>query len=225
MGEMDLIPGDYRQNRNRRGLLRNFIMVCVLVLCCIGLARMLLTYLIWRENVQVVRLEQQENISEQNKAKSDAYRQQKQVTEQQLTALNELRGRDRVALFLQAIDAAYGNGIWFDSVHFMRQNKTGTLENVPGAANTGIIVVPNGADAAPQIDISQSVEILGHAANHSLLAEFMRTLGAQSSVADLRLIDTSLRNYTTTQVVDFNLALQMDKSVHMQIVEKATVQP
>jgi len=210
MGDIDLIPGDYRKNLNRHHRLRNFIMVCVFLISSIGFARTLLTYLIWRENVQVVRLEQQESIFEQNKAKTESYKQQKKVTEQQLAALNELRGRDRVALFLAAVDAAYSEGVWFDSVHFMRQSGTTTLD-VPGAANTGIIVVPNGAENPQQVEISQSVEILGHAINHSMLAEFMRTLGAQPSVADLRLIDTGMRNYTTMQVVDFNLALQMDK--------------
>lgn len=207
MGEMDLIPGDYRQNLIRKHRTRHFVVACVLLLVGIGLARGLLTYLIWRENVQVVRLEQQDNILQQQEARTASYRQQKQVTEQQLAALDELRGRDRVANFLKAIDHAYSDGIWFDSVHFMRQSKSGALDNLPGATNANITVVPE--DTRQDSDLT--VDILGHAINHSLLAEFMRELGAQPGIADLRLIDTGLRSYTTTQVVDFNLALQMGK--------------
>ncbi len=208
MGEMDLIPGEYRQNLHRKHQLRHFILACMLLMACMGLAKGMLSYLIWRENVQIVRLEQQENILQQNQAKTESYRQQKQITEQQLAALDELRGRDRVAFFLKAIDNAYSEGIWFDSVHFMRQSKTGTLEGVPGVGNANITVVPENTG----VDFDQHVEILGHAINHSRLAEFMRTLGAQPGIADLRLIDTGLRNYTMVQVVDFNLALQMNPS-------------
>jgi hypothetical protein len=217
MSEMDLIPVDYRQNRTRRHLLRRTMLACVLVVVCIGLVRAALTYLIWRENVQVVSLEQQEQVAEQNQARTTSFRQQKQVTEQQLAALNELRGSDQVANFLQAIDAAHREGIWFDSVHFMRRSETGTLANVPGAAKTGIIVVPGSPDVTPSFDVTQSVEIAGHALNHSLLAEFMRDLGAQKTVGDLRLIDTGLRNYTAVQVVDFSLALGMNKQNGMNV--------
>ncbi len=208
---MDLIPGDYRQNRGLHSLVNKFILSCVLAMCLVGLTRMLLTYLIWRENVQVVRLEQQEQISEQNKSKSETFRRQMEVTQLQLTALNELRGRDRVAVYLTAIDESFSEGIWFDDVHFMRSVETGTLDNIPGASKTGILVVPKTIDTTGSPDGNKGVQISGHAVNHSLLAEFMRKLGAHKNVADVRLIDTSTRSYTTTQVVDFKLALQMKK--------------
>ena len=193
MGSMNLIPDDYRHEVGLRRMVRNFIVVCVLVLCSVGLAKALFTYLIWRENVQVVRLEQQEQVSQLNKSKTEEYRQQKQVTEQQLAALQELRGGERVTLFLHAIDHAYNEAVWFDSLRFMRRNATGTLDNVPGAANTGIIVVPTNAETPQTLEVNHGAEIIGHAMNHTVLAEFMRQLGAEPSVADLRLIDTGTR--------------------------------
>lgn len=210
MSEMDLIPGDYRKGRSGRSLLRRFIVACVVVLCCIGFSRMLLGYLLWRENVQVARLEQQEQVVQQNKAKTESLRQQKQVTEQQLAALNKLRGRDRVARFLRSIDNAYVEGVWLDSLQFMRRNGTGTLQ-APGAANSGIIVVPKGAETAQSLQMNLGAEIIGHAMNHTKLAEFMRNLGRQPTVADLRLIGTGTRSYTNVQVVDFKLSLQLDE--------------
>jgi hypothetical protein len=221
MGDMDLIPDDYRQRLDLRRVLRNFIAACVIVVSCIGVGKALLTYLIWRENVQVVRLEQQEQVLQNNKSKAEEYRQQKQVTEQQIAALNELRGRDRVSLFLRAIDSAYAEGVWFDSLRFMRRSSTGTLDNVPAAANAGIIVVPEGAETPQSLEINHGAEIIGHAVSHSMLAEFMRNLGAEPSVADLRLIDTGTRYYTTVQVVDFNLALQISQKTN----EKGQGQP
>src|SRR5450759_2690976 len=160
MSEMDMIPGDYRQGLSGRRLLRRFIVACVVVLCCIGLARMLLGYLIWRENVQVVHLEQQEQVIEQNKARTEEFRQQKQVTEQQLAALNKLRGRDRVALFLRSIDNVYIEGVWLDSLHFMRRNGTGKLQS-PVAFNSCIFVVPNCSDTAQSLQIFHCAYMFG----------------------------------------------------------------
>ena len=211
MDEMDLIPNEYRANLARRQLLHKFLFACLLVVFCVALGRALLSYLIWRENVQVVQLEQLENASEQNKAKAAAYTLQKQVTEKQLAALNALRGRDRVALFLQAVDLSLGDGVWFDSVHFMRKTGTGTLQDARGGPAAGIIVVPSNAEKAHTLDISQGVDIVGHAANHTVLAEFMRKLGAQPNVVDLQLLNTNLRTYKTMQVVDFSLNLLLDK--------------
>jgi len=225
MGSMDLIPEDYRQNLGMRRMVRNFISACVLVALSIGLAKVLITYLTWRENVQVVRLEQQEQLSQQTKSKTEEYRQQKQVTEQQLAALHELRGNDRVTMFLHAIDNAYSEGVWFDNLRFMRLSSTGTLDNVPGAANAGIIVVPNDATTPQSLEIEHSAEIIGHAMSHSVLAEFMRKLGAEPNVADLRLIDTGTRSYTTMQVIDFNLNLQMSEGLNNKADTKPQVTP
>ena len=210
MGEIDLIPSDYRQNIIHQYYWKKFILLCLLVLVSVALIKGLLSYLIWKENLQVTHLEQQQSIIEENNAKTESYKQQKQITEQQLVMLNELYGRDRVALFLKAVDVAYREGVWFDSVHFMREKKTAT---VAVAANSNVIVVGNSAESAHKVNVSQSVEILGHAISHSLLADFMRTLGAQPSITDLQLIDTGTKAYPTMQVIDFNLALQMDKQI------------
>jgi cell division protein FtsB len=216
MADMDLIPDDYRQRLDLKRVLRNFIVASVAVAICIALGKALLTYLIWRENVQVVRLEQQEQVLQNNKGKAEQYRQQKQITEQQIAALNELRGHDRVDAFLRAMDSAYAEGVWFDSLRFMRRSGTGSLDNVRTAVNAGIIVVPEGAEDQQSLDINHGVEIIGHSLSHSILAEFMRNLGAEESVADLRLIDTGTRNYTTTQVVDFKLNLKISEKAKEQ---------
>ena len=225
MGSMNLIPEDYRQNLVMHRMVRNFIAACVIVVLAIGLAKALITYLTWHEKMQVVRLEQQEQLSQQTKSQTEVYRQQKQVTEQQLAALHELRDSDRVATFLYAIDNAFSDGVWFDHLRFMRLSSTGTLDKVPGAANAGIIVVPIDAATPQSLEVNHSAEIIGHAMNHSVLAEFMRKLGAEPNVADLRLINTGTRSYTTMQVIDFNINLQMNEAINNKADTKPQVAP
>lgn len=211
MHEMDLIPGDYRQDLKLQRSVRLFLLACLAVLCLTGLTKALLTYLTWHESQQTVQLKRQQQIWTQNQIRSETLRQQKGIAQQQLNALEALRGGDRVPVFLQAVDQAFSEGIWFDSVHFMRGHGTATPANLPGSAHVGVLVLPNGAEDKTAFEINQNIEVVGHALNHSLLAEFMNKLGAQPGVADLRLIDTSTRNYTTMQVVDFKLTLQMKK--------------
>lgn len=184
----------------------------VAILICLGLAKAVLAYLIWHENTRVVQLQQQEQISEQSEAKATAYRAQIQTAEQQLAALNALRGQNRIKILLNAIEAAYSEQIWLDEIRFLPRNTgaTSTLNDLPGSAHANLIVVPEGAENASANQ--QGVEIIGHAVNHSLLAEFMRQLGQQPGVANMRLMDTGLRTYTTMQVVDFKLSLHIDQN-------------
>lgn len=210
MAEIDLIPGDFRQHRSLHRQVRYFLAACVAVLCLVAAARLALAYLSWRETAQVVQLEQQNQTLQQNKVKAESFRQKKQVTEQQLAALDQLRGHDRVAIFLRAFDQAYREGVWLDSVRFMRRAAIGKLTNVPGATQANMVVVPVGAEANAQFDVSQGAELVGHALNHTLLADFMQRLRAQSGVINLQLVSTATRQYTTAQVVDFSLNLLID---------------
>lgn len=210
MDEIDLIPGGFRQRRGLHRRVRYFLGACVAVLCLVAAARLTLAYLSWRETARVVQLEQQNQTQQQNKVKTEALRQKKQVTEQQLAALDQLRGRDRVAIFMRAIDQAYRDGVWLDSVHFMRRAGTGKLTYLPGATQANIVVVPAGAEANAQFDVSQGAELVGHALNHTVLADFMQRLSAQRGVTDLQLVSTGTSQSSTTQVVDFSLNLQID---------------
>lgn len=206
MANMNLIPDDYRQEVHLRRMVRNFIVICVLILCCVGIARASLSYLIWRESALVVQLEQQEQVSQQNITATEQYRQKKLVTEQQLDALSKLRGGDLMTVFLVAIDNAHKEGIWFDSLRFIRRDNT---NNHASPANA----VQPATDLSQSLELDYGAEIIGHALNHSVLADFMRQLGAQQCFADLRLIDTATRNYTTNQVIDFNIDLQINKNM------------
>lgn len=205
MGNINLIPDDYRQDIGLRKLLRNFMLACILTIAGVFSVKALLSYFIWRENVEVVKLEQLEQASEQTKTKTEEFRQKKQVTEQQLAALNTLRGGDQVLVLLQSVDNAYIEGVWFDRLHFMRQS---TAEALPKNDNSGTVVLLD-SQKTQGLEVNNGVEIVGHALSHSMLAEFMKKLGSATNVADLRLIDTGTRSYTTVEVVDFNLALQI----------------
>jgi Fimbrial assembly protein (PilN) len=206
MGDMDLVPSEFRKERMVRRSLGRFIWAIVLLLGLVAAARATLGYLIWREQAQVVRLEQRQLAYSQTQTRADSLRQQRMVTQQQLSTLEQLQGADRVEQFLRSIDDAYSEHIWLDGVHFQRRENTGAPADVaatPAAGN------PGSEPGAIGVTVFHDAEIIGHASSHSELATFMQRLGAQPAVADLRLINTATRSYTNVQVIDFKLALQM----------------
>jgi hypothetical protein len=207
MSDMNLIPDEFRKGLLLRRHLTLFIVALVMLLTIVAAGRATLGYLVWRERTQVVSLEQRQQALVTNQGKADLLRQQRQVTEQQLAALEQLRGRDRVAQFLRSIDDAYGEHIWLDGVHFQRRENPGAALNSVGS-NT-VTIVPETQPVASGLEVLQGADIIGHATSHSELATFMQRLGAQPPVADLRLINTATRSYTNVLVIDFKLALQM----------------
>ena len=223
MADVDLIPADYSKAQLVRRRVRQLLIACVSVVVVVGVARLALNLVMSSEKLNIARLEKEGQLSARSKAEADNYRQQKLLAENQLAELDELRGRDRLKLLLQAIDAAYNDSVWLDELRFFRRDPvpsvpTGNMSSLPGGARSGIIVVPrqnvpvSGA-APPSAGIEQRVEIVGHATNHTRLAEFMRSLSNQPGIADVRLLNTGLGSYGNSPVIDLTLMLLVDDKV------------
>ena len=220
MTDVDLIPADYSKAQFMRRRVRQLLLACVSVVVVVGVARLALNLATSFEKGNIARLEKEGQLSARSKAEADNFRQQKLLAEKQLAELDELRGRDRLRLLLQAIDAAYSNSIWLDELRFFRRDPvpTGNMSSLPGGERSGIIVVPrqnvpvSGAPPPPA-GIEQRVEIVGHATNHTRLAEFMRSLSSQPGIADVRLLDTGLGSYGNSPVINLTLTLLVDDKV------------
>ena len=223
VADVDLIPAGYAKAHLVRRRVRQLLIACVSVFVVVGVARLALNLAMSSERTAIARLEKEGQISKLSRAEADKFRQQKLLAENQLAELDELRGRDRLRLLLQAIDAAYSDSVWFDELRFSRRDPvphvpTGSMSSLPGGAQSGIIVVPrqnvpvSGA-AQPSAGIEQRVEIIGHATNHTRLAEFMRRLSSQPGIADVRLLDTGLGSYGNSPVINLTLTLLVDDKV------------
>jgi hypothetical protein len=199
MSEIDLIPADYaREQRTRRHLL--WLGAGVLALACVvGVARGALGVLLSAEKEQVARLQHKKVIWQQAKARTEKFSNEAQVTQKQLDALDGLRGREHLRLFLLAVDHAYVEKVWFDEIRYYRREQPPLL--VPGQK----------PPAAPAFQpMEQRAGMVGHALNHATLAEFMRRMEGQPAIAELNLVDTSPRNYPHALVIDFKLALLLE---------------
>jgi hypothetical protein len=211
MSELDLIPQDYARRQILRRRTHWFIGVVAALLCLVLLGRVSLALLISVEKDNVSRLQGEKQLWERGKSKLDDYTKRKRTVEKQLLALDELRGRDRLRLFLKALDGAYVPNVWFDEMkYFRRDNLPRTADPLPAAPRTTTASTPDNSAAAGR-DIEHRVLIAGHALNHVTLAEFMKKLETQPGIADVSLLDTSPRSYPNALVIDAKLSLLVDE--------------
>jgi Tfp pilus assembly protein PilN len=56
----------------------------------------------------------------------------------------------------------------------------------------------------------RGLEVKGHALDHATLTAFTRALSTQPGFGAVRLVDTGLRRYSTTEVVDFTVSARID---------------
>jgi len=215
MSEFNLIPADYAREqalwRRLRWAMASFILLC----CLIVLARSALGLLVAGEKEQLAQLQAKKRLWQENKARTQKYASEALATEKQLLALDELRGREHLRLFLEALDSAYVDKVWFDEIKYYRRENlpaasapaTGTARTVPTAVAQKSAVLP----VAQRVE--QRVGMTGHAMNHVTLAEFMRKLESEPAVAELALIDTSPRSYPNGIVIDFKLGLLVERKL------------
>ena len=209
MADVDLIPAEYATRALVRRRMKPLLIALVALALVVGSARLALHLLVSSENKSIAQLQKEGQISALSRAEADNFRQHRQLAEKQLAELDELRGRDRLRLLLGAIDAAYSDSVWLDQVRFFRRDApTGDLSALPGGGRSGIIVVPKENIAAPGVE--HRAEIIGHATNHTKLAEFMRGLGTQPGIVEVRLVDTGLGSYASVPVIDLTLMLLVD---------------
>ncbi len=217
MADINLIPAAYLKRQLVQRHVRRFLIAAIAAAALVGAARAALNHAIASETATVARLAKAVEVYSRTEARADGYRQQREIGEKRLSQLDELRGRDRLRILLEAIDIAYSPSIWLDELRFLRRENlpTGTLNPQAGGAGSIVLVIPKenvpvpGA-AASRPSVEQRVEIVGHATNHTRLAEYMRNLSAQPGIADVRVLDTGLRTYTNTQVIDLSLTLLID---------------
>ena len=198
MSEFNLIPADYARRHALRRRLRWAAAGLVMLCCLIVLGRSALGLLIAGERNHVAQLQAKRQLWQESKAKTEQYTQEALATEKQLLALDELRRREHLRLFLEAVDSAYVDRVWFDEIRYYRR------ENLPLPAA--------GQKEAPQpTRMEQRVAMTGHAANHIMLAEFMRKLESQPAITELTLLDTGPRSYPQGLIIDFKLALLVER--------------
>ncbi len=208
---VDMIPGEYRSGLRLRRLLAGFGWTCLALVLALGVSFAALAHAVSKERTALARSRQLQAQNAAWQARLAELKTQKENTDSRLRSLDALRGGGApIGAMFNEVDAALNGRVWFRELAFSRggepsadKAEAGGPGKVPAAA----------ADKSVAADANQRgarAEILGIAADHAALADFIRAFGTRPGVAEVKLRDTSTRSYSNVQVVDFHLAATMD---------------
>jgi hypothetical protein len=209
MAGIDLIPRQYALQRRAWRRCKWFAAALLCVVCLVVAARAALWFEDAREHGKLATLRKNEQVSADTLQKVRQFEQQKAEAQKALKALDDLRGRNRVRMLVEALDQAWLDGIWFDEIRSFRTDARSGSNAPPVSPVNAPAANPQPAaaqaSAAPQD--RQRVELAGHALEHSRLAEFMTRLSAQPAISDVRLLDTSSDGEAGERSIEFRMSL------------------
>jgi hypothetical protein len=207
MHELDLIPVSYRERLKIKRWCHLFGVVFASVLVIVfGLRFAIITKsMALNTKIEVRQKDKQSNIEQQQKY--NALIAEEVKLKKELEILNGLRGGPSAKQILLAVDRVMPNDVWFIQWSFNRAGEISPVQ--PATVQTGyFIIIPQEANGSPNQQawkLNTHMEISGQALNHSSLSAFIRNLINQPEIDDVKVINTSLRSYTSSQVVEFNL--------------------
>jgi hypothetical protein len=214
MSEIDLIPQDYH-NRLRMGrLMRGFGVATIGLILVTASASATLGYLNERDSKIVASLEQKKAAATQQRLVLNDLLARSRRLKDQLDVLERLRGGAAAQDMFVAVDRALdGETVWFTHWAFRRAGKT--APQAPKTVNKGyFIVIPRGKGpgAAPAWQIATHMEIRGQAVDHAALSQFVRRLLNQPQIGDVRVLNTHKREFASSSVVEYSLAITIDSN-------------
>jgi Fimbrial assembly protein (PilN) len=209
MHELDLIPSSYKERLKIKRWCRQFgsVFACVLVIV-FGLKFAILNKTIaLNSRIEILQRDKQTSIEQQEKYNELVSQEVK--LRKQLEILNRLRGGPSAKQILLAVDRVMQKDVWFTQWSFIRAGEITQVQTA--TVQTGyFIIIPQETNTSPTQQawkLDTHMEISGQALDHSSLSGFISNLIKQPEINDVKVINTSLRSYTSSQVVEFKLVV------------------
>jgi hypothetical protein len=214
MHEFNLIPADYRERELIRQKLHTFAVILIGLIIAIaslhfGLHRMTLKL---KSEIQI--LEDNKMLTLQQLQQFNNLLAQERSLTKRLEIFNALRGGPPVRQLFLAIDRVLDGSVWFTQLKFQRAGEI--VDAPPQTTQNGyFITIPEEASGAGKTQTWQlktNMQVAGQAIDHSRLSVFVNKLIDLPEIADVKVLNTNLKTYTSTQAIDFNLILIIDTS-------------
>jgi len=209
MHELDLIPASYKERLKIKRWCHLFGIVFASVLVIVAGLRFAITNKATALNAEIEVRQKDKQFSLEQQQKYNTLVAEEVKLRKELEILNGLRGGPSAKQILLAVDRVMPDDVWFTQWSFSRAGEITPVQ--PATVQTGyFIIIPQDANGSPNQQawkLNTHMKISGQARNHSSLSGFIRNLIDQPEIADVKVVNTSLRSYTGSQVVDFNLAV------------------
>ena len=131
--------------------------------------------------------------------------------ESRVQILRDLRRGPPAADMFVVLDRALDKAIWFNKWSFMRAGEFRDVE--ANSDNNGYFIIVEENKSQTQEKtwlLNTHMEIDGEALDHTFLAAFVNRLITQPEIDDVKVLKTSLRNYSGRNVVSFSLAVTVN---------------
>ncbi len=205
MSEVDLIPNSYRRLQSHIRLLKIFAVAVLVIVSIAGLFFIYLNHEIKSLHQEVAELQQQKNVSVQQRDQLVRIQEAKTEYGHQLDLLNKLRGGATVGRMFQVIDRALADEkLWFLNWRLTRGDVQGVAKGKPQPASStanSFLLSKN--------EKGTEMAIKGQAQDYETLSRFVNNLLGQPEIHGVRVLKSSLRRYTKSSVVDFDLSVDV----------------
>ncbi len=217
MTELDLIPQDYRQLQRARIQVKLFTVILIMLLIAIVIGKLLINGHVDELGETISNFEQKGLLIHQQQHMLADLEQKKLNIEERVNILRSLRDGPSAKQMFQVIDQALVEGTWFKRWSFKHDGELSDANNSE-EINTGyFIIIKDEKNPArkKKWQLNTHMEISGEALNHTVLAGLVNNFVTSPEIDDVRILNTSLIQYTTGELVDFNLAIVVnDKMVN-----------
>jgi hypothetical protein len=207
--ELDLIPASYRERLKIKLWCQLFLAVLVLLVALLVIAKFSIAGQTKVYKAQISRLQKDKSFNLQQQQTYNDLLALEISLQKNLEILDGLRGGPVVRQILLVIDRILDGSVWFTQWSFIRAGEL--MEVKPQTVQKGyFIIIPqetSGNSKQQAWKLNTHMEIKGQARDFSSLSYFVGKLLKQPEIDDVKVINTSLRNYVEYQVVDFNLVV------------------
>jgi len=187
MSEIDLIPNSYRRMQSNIRSLKILTVVLVVIVVVSGLIFMYVNQEASRLNLEITELQQQKNISVQQNIQLAGLEEARKKYSRQLELLNTLRSGATVGRMFLVVDQALADeNLWFLQWQLRRGNAQGLLQGK-----------------------ETEMTIKGQAQDYESLSRFVNNLLGQPEIKHVRVLKSTLRRYTNSSVIDFDLIVHV----------------
>ena len=207
MGDIDLIPTDYRNRiwfQGKAKLLGTSIASMVAITAVIYTT---VQFTNGKLHSKISELQKQQETTSQQHEVIKRFDKDIQNLEYLLILLNSLRSGTGAPEMFTTIDRAMTDtDVWFDNWEYQRVGSP-VEKNDPSSKNGNLFILPAGdgttTDRAWVIETHMTIK--GQAKDHSALSRFVRRLSNQPEIHNVKILNTTTA--THMHVVDFNIAV------------------
>ena len=207
--EIDLVPASYRERLKIQRWCHFFLVALILVVLLTVFFRLSLNSK--NKSIQnlIATLQRDKSFNlQQQQTYNDLLAVERRLNKN-LEILDGLRGGAPVRQTLMVIDRVLNENIWFLHWSFKRAGEIVKVR--PETIQTGyFIIIPqeNSPDCKQQTwKLDTHMDVKGQARDQSSFSVFVQDLLNQAEIDDVKIVNTQMRRYVDTEVIDFNIVI------------------